>query len=241
MAEVSYAAAAFGFWAKNAEKYLDDERVKTASPFVKGRKLIVRYVPRRGGRRDRPLELPADELVRRLHPRDGRGQRGHPEAERGHAADRAADGRVRARVRGPRGRLPGGARLRRDRRRADRRRRLRHVHRVDGDRQEGDGAGRADAHSGGARAGRQGPDARAAPTPTSSGPRTPRCTTRCRTPGRRASRPSACTWRRRSTTSSSRSCPTGCGRCARARRAGRAASTSARSSTRRRRTSSRRT
>ena len=45
MAEVSYAAAAFGFWAKNAEGYLADERVKTASPFVKGRKLIVRHVP----------------------------------------------------------------------------------------------------------------------------------------------------------------------------------------------------
>src|SRR4051794_3170559 len=45
LAEVGYAAAAFGFWAKNAEKYLADERVKTASPFVKGRKLIVRHVP----------------------------------------------------------------------------------------------------------------------------------------------------------------------------------------------------
>jgi acyl-CoA reductase-like NAD-dependent aldehyde dehydrogenase len=45
LAEVSYAAAAFGFWAKNAEKYLGDERVRTASPFVKGRKLIVRHVP----------------------------------------------------------------------------------------------------------------------------------------------------------------------------------------------------
>src|SRR5215204_4240729 len=45
LAEVSYAASAFGFWAKNAETYLADERVKTASPFVKGRKLILRYVP----------------------------------------------------------------------------------------------------------------------------------------------------------------------------------------------------
>jgi acyl-CoA reductase-like NAD-dependent aldehyde dehydrogenase len=45
MAEVSYAAGSFAFWAKNAEKYLADERVKTASPFVKGRKLIVRHVP----------------------------------------------------------------------------------------------------------------------------------------------------------------------------------------------------
>ena len=45
MAEVSYAASAFGFWSKNAEKYLAEERVKTASPFVKGRKLILRHVP----------------------------------------------------------------------------------------------------------------------------------------------------------------------------------------------------
>ncbi len=45
IAEVSYAATAFGFWAKNAEKYLADERVRTASPFIKGRKLIVRHVP----------------------------------------------------------------------------------------------------------------------------------------------------------------------------------------------------
>src|SRR3954452_13771902 len=45
LAEVSYAAAAFGFWAKNAKGYLADERVRTASPFVKGRKLIVRHVP----------------------------------------------------------------------------------------------------------------------------------------------------------------------------------------------------
>src|SRR5918997_711502 len=45
MAEVSYAAASFGFWAKNAEKYLAGERVRTASPFVKGRKLVVRHVP----------------------------------------------------------------------------------------------------------------------------------------------------------------------------------------------------
>jgi acyl-CoA reductase-like NAD-dependent aldehyde dehydrogenase len=46
LAEVSYAAGAFGFWAKHASEYLADERVRTASPLVKGRKLIVRHVPR---------------------------------------------------------------------------------------------------------------------------------------------------------------------------------------------------
>ncbi len=45
LAEVSYAASAFGFWAKNAPKYLADEKVKSASPFVLGRKLVVRYAP----------------------------------------------------------------------------------------------------------------------------------------------------------------------------------------------------
>jgi acyl-CoA reductase-like NAD-dependent aldehyde dehydrogenase len=45
VAEVGYAEAAFAFWAKNAPKYLAEEKVKTASPFVKGRKLIVRYAP----------------------------------------------------------------------------------------------------------------------------------------------------------------------------------------------------
>jgi acyl-CoA reductase-like NAD-dependent aldehyde dehydrogenase len=45
LAEVGYAEGAFAFWAKNAERYLAEERVKSASPFVKGRKLIVRYAP----------------------------------------------------------------------------------------------------------------------------------------------------------------------------------------------------
>src|SRR3954471_14492044 len=45
LAEISYAASAFGFWAKNAEKYLADEKVKTSSPLVMGRKLILRFQP----------------------------------------------------------------------------------------------------------------------------------------------------------------------------------------------------
>ena len=36
LAEVAYAAAAFGFWAKNAPKYLADEKVRSSSPFVFG-------------------------------------------------------------------------------------------------------------------------------------------------------------------------------------------------------------
>jgi acyl-CoA reductase-like NAD-dependent aldehyde dehydrogenase len=45
LAEVSYGAGAFGFWAKHAPKYLADEKVRASSPFVLGRRLIVRYAP----------------------------------------------------------------------------------------------------------------------------------------------------------------------------------------------------
>jgi acyl-CoA reductase-like NAD-dependent aldehyde dehydrogenase len=45
LAEISYGANAFGFWAKNAEKYLEDERVKSSAVLVKGKKLMVRYRP----------------------------------------------------------------------------------------------------------------------------------------------------------------------------------------------------
>src|SRR3954462_2038138 len=45
LAEISYGANAFGFWAKNAEKYLEDERVKSSAVLVKGKKLLVRYRP----------------------------------------------------------------------------------------------------------------------------------------------------------------------------------------------------
>ncbi len=45
LADWSYGVAAFGFWAKNAEPYLADEKISTASPFVKGKKLVLRYEP----------------------------------------------------------------------------------------------------------------------------------------------------------------------------------------------------
>ncbi|HEX4838666.1 MAG TPA: succinic semialdehyde dehydrogenase [Solirubrobacteraceae bacterium] len=44
-AEIAYAANAFGFWAKEAPKYLADERVKSAQVLLKGKKLILRYRP----------------------------------------------------------------------------------------------------------------------------------------------------------------------------------------------------
>src|SRR5437764_11362779 len=45
LAEISYAGQAFGFWAREAERYLGDEHVSSSQLLVKGKKLIVRYGP----------------------------------------------------------------------------------------------------------------------------------------------------------------------------------------------------
>ena len=77
LAEVAYAANAFGFWAKHAPGVpRPTRRSARANPFVLGRKLVVRYRAGRRRRRDRAVELPADELLRRLHPGAGGRQRG---------------------------------------------------------------------------------------------------------------------------------------------------------------------
>ena len=78
--EILYASAAFGFWAKHAAGYLADEKVRSSSPFVAGRKLVVALPAARRDRRHRAVELPADELVRRLHPGARRRQRGRAQA-----------------------------------------------------------------------------------------------------------------------------------------------------------------
>jgi acyl-CoA reductase-like NAD-dependent aldehyde dehydrogenase len=44
-AEVAYGANAFGFWAKQAPRWLADERVRSAAVFVKGKRLVLRYRP----------------------------------------------------------------------------------------------------------------------------------------------------------------------------------------------------
>jgi acyl-CoA reductase-like NAD-dependent aldehyde dehydrogenase len=43
--EFSIVVASAGFWPKSGPKYLADEKVKTSSPFLLGRKVIVRYEP----------------------------------------------------------------------------------------------------------------------------------------------------------------------------------------------------
>jgi len=45
LAELAYAANAFGFWARKAPKYLGDENVSSSQILVKGKKLRVRYRP----------------------------------------------------------------------------------------------------------------------------------------------------------------------------------------------------
>ena len=45
LAEISYGASAFGFWAKHAPEYLADVKVKSGSLMVKGKKLMVSYRP----------------------------------------------------------------------------------------------------------------------------------------------------------------------------------------------------
>ncbi len=44
-AELSYGLAALEFWAKKAPEYLADEDIESASPFVRGRRMVVRYAP----------------------------------------------------------------------------------------------------------------------------------------------------------------------------------------------------
>jgi acyl-CoA reductase-like NAD-dependent aldehyde dehydrogenase len=45
IAELTYGAQAFGFWAAKAPRYLADERVHSSSVFVKGKRLVLRYRP----------------------------------------------------------------------------------------------------------------------------------------------------------------------------------------------------
>ncbi len=45
VSEVGYAAPALGFWAKHAPKYLSDERIRSGSPFMVGKKVVLRYRP----------------------------------------------------------------------------------------------------------------------------------------------------------------------------------------------------
>jgi acyl-CoA reductase-like NAD-dependent aldehyde dehydrogenase len=45
LAELFYVCDSLGFWAKSAEKYLADERIRAHSPFLVGKKVMTRYRP----------------------------------------------------------------------------------------------------------------------------------------------------------------------------------------------------
>jgi acyl-CoA reductase-like NAD-dependent aldehyde dehydrogenase len=45
LAEVFYVADSLGFWAKNAAKYLADEKVRPHSPLMFGKRIVLRYRP----------------------------------------------------------------------------------------------------------------------------------------------------------------------------------------------------
>ena len=127
--------------------YLGDERGQVQPGAGEGQEADPALPPARPDRRDRPVELPADELLRRLHPGARGRQQRDPQALGDHAADLAADGRRAARVRAARGRPADRHRPRRDRRGADRAGRHDHVHRLDEDRAQGRRGGRAAADS----------------------------------------------------------------------------------------------
>src|SRR3954453_20009505 len=46
LAEGLFIADSFGYWAKSAPKHLKDEKVRSHSPFMLGKKLMIRYQPR---------------------------------------------------------------------------------------------------------------------------------------------------------------------------------------------------
>ena len=77
---------ALGFWAKQAGRYLADERVPSwNNPLAVGKKLVLRYEPHGLVGVIGPWNFPIVNGVRRLHPgADGR-QHGDPQAVRGDA------------------------------------------------------------------------------------------------------------------------------------------------------------
>jgi acyl-CoA reductase-like NAD-dependent aldehyde dehydrogenase len=146
LADFGYTVAALGFWAKEAPKYLADERVPSwNNPTAAGKKLIIRYAPVGLVGVIGPWNYPiANSFGDCIPALAGREQR-DPEAERGDAAQLAADRGDDVRVRPPGGCLSGGDRGWVDRGGADPARGLHDVHRLGEDRQEGaEGVGRGD-------------------------------------------------------------------------------------------------
>ena len=69
LVELLYTGGALTYWAKHAKRLLADERVARRTLAVKGKKLVHALRAARARRHHRPVELPADQLVRRLRSR----------------------------------------------------------------------------------------------------------------------------------------------------------------------------
>jgi acyl-CoA reductase-like NAD-dependent aldehyde dehydrogenase len=157
IAEVNYTASAFGFWAKNAPKFMADERIKTSSPMVMGRKLVVRYQPLGLVGVIGPWNYPLTNSFGDCIPALAAGNSVilKPSEVTPMTSLMMAEGAARVRpARGTSSRSPPQGRLGRG---AHRRGRHGHVHRLDAHRQEGHGARAGDAHAGLARAGGKDP------------------------------------------------------------------------------------
>ena len=162
LAEVAYAANAFGFWAKHAPDYLGDEKVRSANPFVLGRKLVVRYRPLGLVGVIGPWNYPLTNSFGDCIPAMAAGNAVilKPAEATPLTSLLMAEGMKEVGL--PEGiyQVAPGKRLG-DRPGADRPRRHDHVHRLDRDRQVDHGARLAHAHPGLAGARGQGPDDRA--------------------------------------------------------------------------------
>ena len=132
MAEVLYAAAAFGHWADHAEDLLRRGEAQDLLAAAQGQEGDHPLRAGRAGRRDRAVELPLHQRLRRLHPGPDGGQQRAAQAGREDAADVAAAGQGAEGLRDARRRHAGPHRQGLGPRRRDRRRRRHdHVHRID--------------------------------------------------------------------------------------------------------------
>ncbi len=160
-AELAYGLSALEFWAKAAPGYLADEEVQSASPFVRGRRLVVRYAPLGVVGVIGPWNYPLNNSFGDCIPALAAGNAVVLKPSEVTPLTSLLMAEMLAACGAPGGGLPGGDRPRRDRRGAGGRGRHGHVHGLRGDREEGDGARSPDADAGQPGAGRQGPDDRA--------------------------------------------------------------------------------
>ena len=126
--ETVYLADLINFYGKKAEKFIGEEKVPAALAADEDQEAAGPVPALSGGRRDQPLELPADPLARRRAARAAGRRRGRDQALRGHPARHRRDRRgLEARHRRPR-RARRRQRRRRDRLGPRGRGRLRPVH-----------------------------------------------------------------------------------------------------------------